>query len=69
MDPVSFMEREISQLINTKVEYKDRLFIGNCHLVCPHHKLMDLIGVCVCVYIHLSPENATSCARTTNSWI
>jgi adenylosuccinate synthase len=44
MDPVSFMEREISQLINTKVEYKDRLFIGNCHLVCPHHKLMDLIG-------------------------
>jgi len=44
MDPVSFMEREISQLIDTKVEYKNRLFIGNCHLVCPHHKLMDLIG-------------------------
>ena len=35
MDPVSFMEREISQLIDTWVEYKDRLFIGNVHLVCP----------------------------------
>eukprot|EP00966_Prymnesium_polylepis_P003812 86647-Prymnesium_polylepis.1 len=22
----------------------DRLFIGNVHLVCPHHKLLDLIG-------------------------
>ena len=23
---------------------KERLFIGNVHLVCPHHKLLDLIG-------------------------
>ena len=44
MDPVSFMKREISQLIDTDVEYKDRLFIGNVHLVCPHHKLLDLIN-------------------------
>mmetsp|Transcript_59517 Transcript_59517/g.136515 ORF Transcript_59517/g.136515 Transcript_59517/m.136515 type:complete len:715 (-) Transcript_59517:582-2726(-) len=43
MDPVSFMEREVSQLLNTGVPYIDRLFIGNVHLVCPHHKLLDLI--------------------------
>jgi len=44
MDPVSFMKREIRQLIDTGVKYLDRLFIGNVHLVCPHHKLLDLIG-------------------------
>jgi len=44
MDPVSFMEREISQLQKTSVAYKERLFVGNVHLVCPHHKLLDLIG-------------------------
>ncbi|EOD27370.1 Adenylosuccinate synthase [Emiliania huxleyi CCMP1516] len=44
MDPVSFMEREVSQLVRTGVSYKERLFIGNVHLVCPHHKLLDLIG-------------------------
>jgi len=44
MDPVSFMEREVSQLIKTDVSYKDRLFVGNVHLVCPHHKLLDLMG-------------------------
>ena len=44
MDPVSFMEREISQLVDTNVQYKDRLFVGNVHLVCPHHKLLDLMG-------------------------
>jgi adenylosuccinate synthase len=27
-----------------QVEYKDRLYIGNVHLVCPHHKALDLIG-------------------------
>jgi len=43
MDPVSFMEREISQLTATSVAYLDRLFVGNVHLVCPHHKLLDLI--------------------------
>jgi adenylosuccinate synthase len=44
MDPVSFMEREISQLQATGVAYKERLYVGNVHLVCPHHKLLDLIG-------------------------
>lgn len=44
MDPVSFMLREVSQLVKSKVEYKDRLFVGNVHLVCPHHKLLDLIN-------------------------
>eukprot|EP01050_Picozoa_sp_SAG11_P017057 SAG11_NODE_2408_length_3396_cov_2.260843_2_plen_47_part_00 len=29
MDPVSFMKREISQLVDSGVEYKDRLFVGN----------------------------------------
>jgi len=44
MDPVSFMDREISQLAKDSVEYKDRLIIGNVHLVCPHHKLLDLMN-------------------------
>jgi len=44
MDPVSFMEREISQLQRAVVAYKARLYVGNVHLVCPHHKLLDLIG-------------------------
>lgn len=44
MDPVSFMEKEISQLTRDNVEYKDRLFVGNVHLVCPHHKLLDLMA-------------------------
>jgi adenylosuccinate synthase len=44
MDPVSFMKREITQLVKTNVDYKERLFIGNVHLVCPHHKLLDLMG-------------------------
>merc|ERR1712232_1246248 len=26
------------------VEYKDRLFIGDVHIVCPHHKLLDLMN-------------------------
>jgi len=44
MDPVSFMEREIKQLSSTGVAYKETLYIGNVHLVCPHHKLLDLMG-------------------------
>ena len=43
MDPVSFMQREVQQLIDTGVSYKDRLFVGNVFLVCPHHKVLDLI--------------------------
>jgi len=48
MDPVSFMEKEISQLRTNGVPYKDNLFIGNCHLVCPHHKLLDLMNAWSC---------------------
>eukprot|EP00747_Dinoflagellata_sp_TGD_P162645 gnl/TRDRNA2_/TRDRNA2_180471_c0_seq1.p1 gnl/TRDRNA2_/TRDRNA2_180471_c0~~gnl/TRDRNA2_/TRDRNA2_180471_c0_seq1.p1 ORF type:complete len:674 (-),score=95.62 gnl/TRDRNA2_/TRDRNA2_180471_c0_seq1:367-2325(-) len=44
MDPVSFMQREISQLQRDSLDYVDRLIIGDVHLVCPHHKLMDLMG-------------------------
>jgi len=44
MDPVSFMEKEISQLTRDNVEYKDRLFIGDVHIVCPHHKLLDFMN-------------------------
>mmetsp|Transcript_25656 Transcript_25656/g.55770 ORF Transcript_25656/g.55770 Transcript_25656/m.55770 type:complete len:749 (+) Transcript_25656:324-2570(+) len=44
MDPVSFVEKEISQLTRDKVDYKDRLLVGNCHIVCPHHKLLDLMN-------------------------
>ena len=43
MDPISFMNVEVQQLINNNVEYKDRLFIGNCHVVTPYHKLMDML--------------------------
>lgn len=48
MDPVSFMQKEISQLINNSVPYKDSLVVGNCHLVCPHHKLLDLMNAWSC---------------------
>eukprot|EP00811_Abedinium_folium_P011045 NODE_2021_length_2310_cov_7.443426.p1 GENE.NODE_2021_length_2310_cov_7.443426~~NODE_2021_length_2310_cov_7.443426.p1 ORF type:complete len:687 (-),score=228.67 NODE_2021_length_2310_cov_7.443426:113-2173(-) len=44
MDPISFMEREISQLTRDGIPYKDRLFVGNVHIVCPHHKLLDLMS-------------------------
>lgn len=44
MDPVSFMTKEISQLTKAGVPYKDRLFVGDVHIVCPHHKLLDLMG-------------------------
>merc|ERR1719235_524464 len=44
MDPVSFMLKEISQLQKFAVDYKENLFIGDCHIVCPHHKLLDLMN-------------------------
>jgi len=44
MDPVSFVLKEISQLTRDKVDYKDRLFVGNVHIVGPHHKLLDLMN-------------------------
>ncbi|XQJ25655.1 adenylosuccinate synthetase, putative [Leishmania guyanensis] len=44
MDPVSFMEKEIIQLISAGIDYHDRLFIGNVCIVTPYHKLLDLLG-------------------------
>ncbi|KEG09598.1 adenylosuccinate synthetase [Trypanosoma grayi] len=43
MDPISFMEKEISQLLEAKVSYKNCLFIGNATVVTPYHKLLDLL--------------------------
>jgi adenylosuccinate synthase len=43
MDPISFMEVEIAQLIKNKIAYQDRLWIGNVHIVAPYHKLLDMI--------------------------
>jgi len=51
VDPVNFMEKEIGNLIEAKVNYKNRFFIGNVHLVCPHHKIMDFA---------LSPTNSST---------
>lgn len=47
MDPVSFMEKEIVQLIDAGIDYHDRLFIGNVCIVTPYHKLLDLLGSAV----------------------
>ncbi|KAG5509600.1 hypothetical protein JKF63_06305 [Porcisia hertigi] len=44
MDPISFMEKEVIQLIEAGVDYQDRLFIGNVCIVTPYHKLLDLLG-------------------------
>lgn len=44
MDPVSFMEKEVQQLIDAGIAYHDRLFVGNVCIVTPYHKLLDLLG-------------------------
>lgn len=44
MDPVSFMRREVSQLVSAEIAYHDTLFIGNVHIVTPYHKLLDLLS-------------------------
>jgi adenylosuccinate synthase len=51
MDPVSYMQKEISQLVNAGIKYKDRLFVGNVHIVGPHHKILDFT---------LSPANSST---------
>eukprot|EP01061_Rhynchopus_euleeides_P012594 TRINITY_DN22268_c0_g3_i1.p1 TRINITY_DN22268_c0_g3~~TRINITY_DN22268_c0_g3_i1.p1 ORF type:complete len:654 (+),score=279.32 TRINITY_DN22268_c0_g3_i1:76-1962(+) len=43
MDPISFFRKEVSQLVRNDIDYHDRLFIGNCHVVTPYHKLLDLL--------------------------
>jgi adenylosuccinate synthase len=42
MDPISFMQTEIEQLIKAG-EYKNNVYVGNVHIVAPYHKLMDMI--------------------------
>eukprot|EP01064_Diplonema_japonicum_P033600 TRINITY_DN6679_c0_g1_i2.p1 TRINITY_DN6679_c0_g1~~TRINITY_DN6679_c0_g1_i2.p1 ORF type:complete len:623 (+),score=175.63 TRINITY_DN6679_c0_g1_i2:2094-3962(+) len=44
MDPISFFREEISQLVKNDVNYLDRLYVGNCHIVTPYHKLLDLLA-------------------------
>jgi adenylosuccinate synthase len=43
MDPISFMESEISQLLNNGISY-DNLFVGNTSIVTPYHKVIDALG-------------------------
>lgn len=43
MDPVSFLRKEIAPLIDVGIPYKERLFVGNVHIVTPYHKLLDLL--------------------------
>eukprot|EP00668_Euglena_longa_P019585 GGOE01024363.1.p1 GENE.GGOE01024363.1~~GGOE01024363.1.p1 ORF type:complete len:1185 (+),score=397.63 GGOE01024363.1:384-3557(+) len=43
MDPVSFMEKEVQQLVDAGVAYRDTLFVGNVHVVTPYHKLLDFM--------------------------
>jgi adenylosuccinate synthase len=43
MDPISFMQKEVGQLLAKNHSVKDKLFIGNVHIVAPYHKLLDMI--------------------------
>jgi adenylosuccinate synthase len=51
MDPVTFVKKEIDNLIDSGIEYKNRLFVGNVHLVGPHHKILDF---------SLNPNNSST---------
>ncbi|MFH0869473.1 MAG: adenylosuccinate synthetase [archaeon] len=51
MDPINYMEKEVSSLVAAKIDYKDRLFVGNVHIVGPHHKILDFA---------LSPPNSST---------
>lgn len=57
MDPINFMQTEIQQLVDHGFSYMEKLFIGNCHLVGPHHKILDFA---------LSPLNSST--MTGMSW-
>ncbi len=41
MDPINYLDKEIKQLVDAGIDYKDRLFVGNVQLVLPHYKIMD----------------------------
>nr|AGT02582.1 adenylosuccinate synthase [Strigomonas oncopelti] len=47
MDPVSFLQKELQQLIDAGIDYAERLFVGNVCIVTPYHKLLDLLGSAV----------------------
>jgi len=51
MDPINYMQKEISQLIKAEIDYERRLFVGNVHIVGPHHKILDFA---------LSPPNSST---------
>jgi len=41
MDPINFMEKEIKLLADAGEDYKKKLFVGDVHIVGPHHKILD----------------------------
>jgi len=43
VDPIEYLDKEISKLAEDGISYKERLFIGNVHVVTPYHKLMDVL--------------------------
>lgn len=43
MDPISFMDKEIKQLIDNNIDYSN-LTIGNVTIVTPYHKILDALG-------------------------
>jgi len=43
MDPISFMDKEIQQLINNNIDYSN-LMIDNVMIVTPYHKIIDALG-------------------------
>ena len=51
MDPVTYVKQEIDTFIGLEIDYKNRLFVGNVHLVGPHHKILDFA---------LSPPNSST---------
>src|SRR3989338_6455376 len=43
MDPVNFLRREVSQLERVGLDYRNRFFVGNTHIVGPYHKILDFM--------------------------
>ena len=43
MDPVNFLRREVSQLERVGLDYRNRFFLGNTHIVGPYHKILDFM--------------------------
>lgn len=43
MDPINYLDKEISQLIKAGVDYKNKLLMGNVHIVTPYYKILDFV--------------------------